>query len=497
MKVLLVRPQITLAVAQRLKPFVHLEPLALEIVAGGISAQHETRIVDLESESSPDAAFGRALRGFKPDVIGFTAFSNQAGTVKRLAAVAKRALPGVFVLVGGAHATVAAWDLHLPGVIDLVVRGEGGTAMRQLMPLLEGKTPVPASSVLLPTDSREFDELAALPPPELPPYDQVPPARRELVERYRYYCVWRSEPGQRLSNLFPRTATTRTSVGCPHRCMFCSVPHTTRGKYLRRTPEDVVNEIARIREDHIYFVDDEMFIDTQRAAKIAQLLLDRNVRKHYISWTRADTVANHPDLFKLWRRAGLSLVYVGLESMEPENLADYHKGTSPDLNRRAIQVLRDLGIGLHASLMVNPDFTEEDFVKVERTVEYVLPAEVSFTVFSPPPGTDLWKQTEARFICRDPHAFYDCMHTLLPTRLPLRRFYRNMALLWLLGARNNPWRRNKVKVPLGDLLRFLAMGASYCWSIRNIYKDYAHPGARPTVRRLTPQKAHEDLIAVI
>jgi hypothetical protein len=258
------------------------------------------------------------------------------------------------------------------------------------------------------------------------------------------------------------------------------VPYLARGRYVRRSPEHIVNEIADIREDHIYFVDDEMFIDTRRAAEIAQLLLDRNIKKQYISWARADTIAEHPDLFKLWRQAGLTLIYVGLESMEPENLLDYNKGISPDVNRQAIRILRDLGIGLHAALMVNPDFAEEDFLKVRRTVESLAPAEVSFTVFSPPPGTDLWKKTRSQFICPDPHAFYDCMHTILPTKLPLRQFYSNLALLWAYAARNNPWRRNKVKVPLRDLARFLVEGMRYGWSVRNIYKDYAR--ARPARR---------------
>ena len=40
MKVLLVRPPITLTVARRLQAFLHLEPLALEIVAGGIPSPH-------------------------------------------------------------------------------------------------------------------------------------------------------------------------------------------------------------------------------------------------------------------------------------------------------------------------------------------------------------------------------------------------------------------------------------------------------------------------
>ncbi len=472
MRMLLVRPPITLQVAQRLTPFLHLEPLSLEIVAGGIPAAHWTRICDLAAEASPDKTFGRVLRKFQPDVVGFTGFSNQAAAVKRLAALAKAVRPETFVTVGGIHATIAPEDLRLPGTIDLVVRGEGGTAMEVLIPLLESKAPIPASAIFLPTDAPQFDALAAAPPPELPDFDKVPAARRDLVDRSRYYCVWHGGPGERLETLFPRTAAARTSVGCPYRCSFCVVHHLAHGKYIRQTSEAVVREIVGIPEDHVYFVDDEMFCDARRATAIAELLRKRGVRKHYISWARADTIVKHPEMFKLWKQIGLSLLYVGLESMEQENLTDYNKGLSADVNRRAVALLRELGIGLHAALMVNPDFTAEDFLKVREAVEKVAPAEVSFTVFSPPPGTDLWKKHRADFICPDPHAFYDCMHTLLPTRVPLKMFYRYLSLLWLVSSRHNPWRMNKVKAPLRDIARFMYHGMRYGWSVRNIYKDY-------------------------
>jgi radical SAM superfamily enzyme YgiQ (UPF0313 family) len=479
MKVLLVRPPITLTVARRLQAFLHLEPLALEIVAGGIPSPHETRILDLANERSVDGPFLRTLSEFKPDVIGFTAYSNEAATVKRLAALAKSHEAGVFVMVGGTHATTAPEDLCLPGVIDLVVRGEGGTAMRGLMTCLEQKAPLPESDAFLPVSSSRFGELAATLPPELPPFDQVPAARRDLVDRSRYYSIWHGRPGERLPTLFPRTAAARTSVGCPFRCSFCVVHHLARGKYVRRTPEDAVNEIAAIREDHVYFLDDEMFIDSERVIRIAQLLLERSVRKHYVSWARADTIVKHPEVFELWKEAGLTLVYVGLESMEPDHLQDYNKHVSPDVNRQAVALLHDLDIGLHASLMVNPDFTEADFAKVRRAINAVAPAEMSFTVFSPPPGTDLWKKHRAEFCCPDPYAFYDGMHTLLPTRMPLKKFYRQLSMLWLFAARGSPLLRNKVKVPLKDRMRFFYRGFWYGCSVQNIYRDYARlPTAR-------------------
>ena len=476
MKVLLVRPPTILKVARRLQSFLHLEPLALEIVAGGIPPAHETRILDLASEAQPEAAYRRALTDFQPEAIGFTAYSNQAAGVKQMAALAKAWRAEVLVLVGGAHATIAPEDLRLPGIIDLVVRGEGGTAMRELLPLLERKAPLPESSAFLPTNSARFDALAAELPPELPPYDQVPAPRRDLVERSHYFSIWHGQPGERLATLFPRTAAARTSVGCPFRCSFCTVHFLARGRYLRRTPEDVVNEIIAIPEDHIYFVDDEMFIDAKRTEQIARLLLERGVRKQYISWARADTIVRHPDLFRLWKRAGLALLYVGLESLETENLQDYQKGVSPETNRQAVALLHEMAIGLHASLMVNPDFDEEDFRKVRRAIKAVAPAETSFTVFSPPPGTEVWKQTRDQFCCADPHAFYDGMHTLLPTKLPLKKFYRRFAGLWLAAARHCPLWCTGVKVPWLDWLKFLYRGFRYGASVQTIYLDYERKG---------------------
>jgi hypothetical protein len=138
----------------------------------------------------------------------------------------------------------------------------------------------------------------------------------------------------------------------------------------------------------------------------------------------------------------------------------------------AAKILRDLGIILHAAMMVNPDFTADDFLAMRRSIDAVAPAEISFTVFSPPPGTALWEKHRKDFICADPHAFYDCMHTLLPTRLPLNDFYRYFSLLYLFGFRHNPWRHRRIMAPLRDLLRMFVAGARCGHALRTLHKDY-------------------------
>ena len=472
MKLLLVRPHVFLKIAKRFHAFLHLEPLDLEIVAAGVDPRHQTRIMDLTLSDAPVAEFEAAMRDFAPDIVGFGGYSNQAGNVKHLARLAKQLRPGTTVIVGGVHATIVPEDYRLPGVIDLVVRGEGATALRELIPCLEAGAAIPATERILPTHVPEFTALAALPPPPLPDYDQLPWPRRDLVDRSRYFCVWAGEPGERVPTLFPRVATLRTSTGCPHRCSFCVVHYLANGKYMQRNPQDVVAEIAAVPEDHIYFVDDEMFINAKRAETIAHLLLEKGIRKRYISWARSDTICRHPELFRLWKKAGLEVIYVGLESLEGETLKDYNKGYQPDTNRRAVELLRELGIILHGALMVNPDFEAKDFIKLRETINFLAPAEVSFTVFSPPPGTALWHQHKDKFICKDPYAFYDCMHTILPTKLPLGTFYRYFSLLYLFGFRHNPWRSRRIKAPLRDVVRMFVSGARCGYALRTIYKEY-------------------------
>ncbi len=472
MKILLVRPHIFLTIAKRFHAFLHLEPLELELVAAGIDPRHEVRLLDLTLGDAPIDDFTTELRRFQPDVVGFGGYSNQAGNVKELARLSKQLCPRTTILVGGVHATIVPDDYNLPGTIDLVIRGEGATAMREIIPLLEKGLPIPESDRFLPAGSPRYATLAAMPPPALPDYNTLPWPRRDLVDRQAYFCVWAGAPDERVSTLFPRVATLRTSTGCPHRCSFCVVHHLANGKYLQREPEDVVAEIEAVPETHIYFVDDEMFINAKRAEAIARLLLEKGIRKHYISWARSDTICRHVDLFRLWKSAGLDVVYVGLESMEDENLLAYKKGVEPDVNRRAVAILRELDIILHAALMVNPDFTAEDFIKVRRTIDAVTPAEVSFTVFSPPPGTPLWNEHKDHFICKDPYAFYDCMHTILPTKLPLGTFYRYFSLLYLFGMRRNPWRSRRIKAPFKDLIRMFISGARCGHALRTIYKEY-------------------------
>lgn len=471
MRVLLIKPYPELLIARRLQEgFLHLEPLELEIVAGGIPEDNEIKIVDLSLEKDPLAMFSQSLRDWSPDLVGFGGYSSNVDVVKHLAGITKKICPGVITVVGGIHATLLPEDYGVKD-IDIIVRGEGGAVLGQMLHRFKNNEPLFFGNCALSPQEPDFLQKAKLAPPAYLVPEKIPLPRRELVDRSRYFCVWTSGDTGKLKTMFPRVASLRTSIGCAFSCSFCVIPYLMHGKYLQRKPEDVVEEIAGIKEGYIYFVDDEMFLDMERTRRIAELLIKAGIKEKYISWARSDTVVRHPEIFQLWKEAGLDTLYVGLESMDESRLTEYNKHLPPETNRKAIDILRNIGITLHAAFIVHPDFSVEDFRCLEKEVLNICPAEVTFTVLSPSPVTPFWQKHMHEFIC-DPYRFYDCMHSILPTRLSLRKFYQHFSCLTQLALRNNPLRINKVRIPFRDLIRAIYHGTRYIIALQLIYRDY-------------------------
>ena len=70
-------------------------------------------------------------------------------------------------------------------------------------------------------------------------------------------------------------------------------------------------------------------------------------------------------------------------------LLEYSKRINVETNRKAVAILKGLDIMLHAAFIVHPEFSAEDFRMLEQEVDSIKPAEVTFTVLSPAPGTQI------------------------------------------------------------------------------------------------------------
>jgi radical SAM superfamily enzyme YgiQ (UPF0313 family) len=336
--------------------------------------------------------------------------------VRALFAQIKAWDPRVLTVVGGHHATVAPEDFVSPH-IDLIVMGEGIFPFQQIVARLEqgeGFDGLPGvafarDGVLVKSTPLPVDNLDVFPLPD-----------RRFTARYRphYFSEWMKP-----------LASIRTSKGCPYRCKFCALWKLAGGRYLRRRPEKIVEELAGLDEEYVFFADDESLVDARRMKALAKLIQQTGIQKRYFLYGRSDTIARYPDLLELWRDVGLERVFVGLEFCREEDLEDIRKGSTLRDNEQAVRVLHDLGIDIYASLIVRPDWRKADFAACK---EYCRALELDFATFAmltPLPGTDLYEETQEQMITHN-YDYFDFVHTLLPTALPLKDFYEEYYQLY-------------------------------------------------------------------
>jgi radical SAM superfamily enzyme YgiQ (UPF0313 family) len=123
------------------------------------------------------------------------------------------------------------------------------------------------------------------------------------------------------------------------------------------------------------------------------------------------------------------MVLMGIEAIDQATLKKLNKGSKPGVNLEAIQILHQAGVKIWGALIVDPSWGEDDF---DRLAEFVNVYNIEcpqFTILTPLPGTDLYKTMESKLVSKDPRHF-DFLHTVLPTRLPIEKFYERYARLY-------------------------------------------------------------------
>lgn len=386
-----------------------LEPLALEYLGVGLKMDgHEVMLHDARLDPDIQTDFV----DFQPDIVGITGYTIHRNIIKDIAAQLKQLQPELFVVVGGHHATICPTDFNDPH-IDLVVIGEGVQALRSVTQRLRENKPIDdIEGLAFPGKSMTFTS-----PRTHPPLNELPFPDRTLTQQHRqnYYV-----------ELMRPTASVRTSLSCSSRCTFCSIWKTTDGKYLRRSPEEVVEELKTVAEPHIYLSDDESMLDVKRMDRLADLIREAGIQKKFTCYARVDTVIKHPDLIEKWRDIGLTRVYIGFESFDNKRLQKLKKNITTDQQEQAVKIINKLGLFCFAQFMIEPDFDRSDFDALIRYVRNLKLRYASFSVLTPLPGTQLYQEKEKDLITQDP-LLYDFLHTVLPTKLPMREFYQELA----------------------------------------------------------------------
>jgi len=454
MKVLLVHPPCGPRTIG-LRHLAKMEPLGLETVGAGISAQHEVRLVDMMVR--PDDLM-RTLAEFTPDVAGVTTEMARTQPAMEVLRTIRRVAPSCLTVAGGHQPTIMPEAFEDPAV-DLIVLGEG---VDPLAEICATRAAGGASFEHIPgLMIRTSNGLQATEPRHLPPdINRQPLPDRSLTAQYRRHYFYITEPS---------AAGVRIAYGCPYRCRFCPGWVYSGGYWVPRDPQIIFDDICTVREPFIYLYDENSFHDVDRMTKLAQMLIGAGVKKRFHAYARADSVLRHPDLFALWARAGLSMVFIGVESLDAKTLIEWNKKTTPSVNEEAIDLLGRLGIEVSVGFMLKPDVTRDDFRRIDDFIhDHPSILHVEFTPVTPSPGTPLYEEQKDQIVTHD-WQVYDMQHFVVKTVLPQEEIYRMIVRSYTKVA----WRIIRRK---GLNLFLTQWGGKKLRLFRGLFANRAHLG---------------------
>lgn len=200
---------------------------------------------------------------------------------------------------------------------------------------------------------------------------------------------------------------------------------------LQPFPESIVREIESIEAEDIYIVDDIFLINKDRLRKIADLLLAKNIRKKYLVYARADFIAQNEEVIKEWSALGLRAVFIGLEATTDEELKGMNKECDAVYNRKAIEVLKKYKVDTYGSLIPGAEYEKEDWEKLWQFIEDSGLYYINISPHTPLPGADIWPLFKNQItVPEDAHGLFDLSHMILPTKMSLKQFYRELLKLY-------------------------------------------------------------------
>jgi anaerobic magnesium-protoporphyrin IX monomethyl ester cyclase len=301
----------------------------------------------------------RDVAAWQPDLVGFGVVGVYMGWAADVAARVKArwAAPIVF---GGIHpSSVPDEVLALPAV-DWVIRGEGETALLELVEHIEGKRGLDEVGNLAFQGSQGLVSNPLR--PLIQDLDSLPFPDKELF--YREH------------SLFRQGYLASTMRGCTNACPFC---HNQFEKQLygvgnevfvrRMSVERAVEEIAWAKRrhgiDYVRYGDDTFTLFPRWLERFADLY-PRRAGVPFWCFVRPDTVT--PDIVRCLKEAGCTEVQIGVQSIDQQiRMGPLKRRETNEQIADTIHLFRDAGIAISTDNILNlPDHSMAHLEEMAR-----------------------------------------------------------------------------------------------------------------------------------
>lgn len=282
------------------------------------------------------------IGGFIPDIIGISVYHDDLSFAYDIAKYYKELLPsGTYIVLGGYSATYYYSEiLEACKGIDFIIRGEGEESMRLLCDSIDNGDSLEKTDNLVYRNSHGGISVNPVREP-IKNLDSLEFTSKDIL----------LSKGIKLAHL----STTR---GCFGNCSFCYshkfFDPSGKTRWRGKSPELVVSEVVKLFYNYginrVYF-DDASFEDSldglKRMEIISDLLIKENIPLTFEVFFRASIYKRMSDgLIKKLKMAGLSSVFIGIESFNEKELKIFNKHVSVTDNENAVVFFRKHQIGV-------------------------------------------------------------------------------------------------------------------------------------------------------
>jgi radical SAM superfamily enzyme YgiQ (UPF0313 family) len=360
---------------------------------------HEVLLIDGNAQAMDEADIGRFVLDQKIGLVGIGAMTRMVAKAYRMAD-AVRAV-GVPVVMGGPHVTEAP-DEALgrdggPRHADAVALGEADETWPKIVnDAARGQL----NEIYSPVDDTGKERKPSLQEYPSIPWDSMDLDQFNVVPKAFSKLLRRAGGGWGTFRIIP----VESGRGCPYGCEFCTVTGFFGDSIRFRSNESVVNELlllkARARREcgqiAIFFIDDNFAINIKRTKSLLRDIIAAGAQMHWVAQISANLLRDE-ELIDLIAASGGRWIFIGMESVDPLNLADVNKGfNKPGEYAAVLDNLAHRNIYAITSFIFGMDNDTPGVA--ERTLQQIRswpPGLPVFGTLTPYPSTPLYKRLKA------------------------------------------------------------------------------------------------------
>ena len=362
-------------------------------------AGHEVILVDGNARAMTEEELVAYARREGVGLVGIGAMTRMVARAYRFADALRAA--GFPVVMGGPHVTeVPDEALGRDGGqrhADAVALGEAD----ETWPLiLEDAARGQLKEVYQPErDHKGLDRKPSLQPYPVIPWETLQLEQFSLIPKFFRPFMNKLGSGWGSFHVVP----IETGRGCPYGCEFCTVTGFFGDSIRFRTNESVVEELLRLKararrergQVAVFFIDDNLAINVKRTKSLLRDIIAAGAQIPWVAQISANLLKDE-ELVDLIAESGGKWVFIGMESIDPLNMADVNKNFSkPSEYRAVLERLARRNIYAITSFIFGMD---NDTVGVAgrtlREIESWPPGLPVFGQLTPFPATPLYSRLE-------------------------------------------------------------------------------------------------------